>query len=487
MPRYKLPVIGGAYKQRYQDLNAQTCKNLYPVIDKAGAYNVGALNPTPGFKSLGSAGSGVVRQLFDYKNNLYGVIGNKFYSITVDSTALTASFTERGTLNTSEGYVGIAGNNVEELIIVDGSSTAYLFETDTNTFSTIVDADCPGGNTVVHIDGYFILNRPDESAANHCEVGDGGNWVSTSTATAEASPDKLVAVYEHKNQLYLMGSKTIEVWYNNANATGFAFNRYPNALIQRGCGAKASPALLNGNLIWLDERGFVVMNENYNATIVSSEPVSDAIQGYSTIDDAIGFSYSDEGHLFYVLVFPTEKTCWCFDPVTSEWHERTSIDPINPPKLREFVVNCHTYHKGLNIIGSAYDNQIHLMSGDYQDEAGNPIIRERTTQVAHSNRDLVSIASLDLKVEAGRTPLLSGQGSEPSILMQYSKDGGYTWSSELTRSLGKQGQYDKRVRFNRLGSGREWLFRFRMSDPVDMVLIDAYIEATGLPKESSGG
>ena len=63
----------------------------------------------------------------------------------------------------------------------------------------------------------------------------------------------------------------------------------------------------------------------------------------------------------------------------------------------------------------------------------------------------------------------------------YSKDGGYNWSNWREYSLGDLGEYSRRIRINRLGRGRQWVFRIRVSSPVkrDLYGAVAYIESTG--------
>ena len=53
-----------------------------------------------------------------------------------------------------------------------------------------------------------------------------------------------------------------------------------------------------------------------------------------------------------------------------------------------------------------------------------------------------------------------------SVTLEYSDDGGHTWSNVRERSLGEQGEYRKRVRFNRLGAFRARIWRVRTSAPI---------------------
>jgi hypothetical protein len=70
--------------------------------------------------------------------------------------------------------------------------------------------------------------------------------------------------------------------------------------------------------------------------------------------------------------------------------------------------------------------------------------------------------------------LTSGQGSDPQMMLSISRDGGRTWSPfESWQSLGKQGEYQHRVRWKKLGQGRQLLFKVSISDPVPRTIIGA--------------
>jgi hypothetical protein len=60
--------------------------------------------------------------------------------------------------------------------------------------------------------------------------------------------------------------------------------------------------------------------------------------------------------------------------------------------------------------------------------------------------------------------------------MQYSDDGGHTWSSERWTSLGNIGKYRTRAMWRRLGRSRERVYRVLVSDPVKVVMIGAKLD-----------
>ena len=67
-------------------------------------------------------------------------------------------------------------------------------------------------------------------------------------------------------------------------------------------------------------------------------------------------------------------------------------------------------------------------------------------------------------------------GTDPQVMMQISRDGGHEWGGELWRSMGRMGRYRHRAVWNRLGRARDWLFKFRITDPIKVVMVAAWGE-----------
>jgi hypothetical protein len=65
------------------------------------------------------------------------------------------------------------------------------------------------------------------------------------------------------------------------------------------------------------------------------------------------------------------------------------------------------------------------------------------------------------------TGLTSGQGSDPTVRMSFSDNGGRTFSSEFSRSLGKIGEYEHRSIWRRQGRiPVSRMIRLTITDPV---------------------
>ena len=129
--------------------------------------------------------------------------------------------------------------------------------------------------------------------------------------------------------MWLIGVDTTEVWYDAGLAT-FAFQAMPGAFIEHGCSAVGSIAKYDLGLYWLGQdkygQNIIFKGSEYNVERISTHPIEQDIAKYSYIADAIGFTYLQEGHVFYVLTFPTANATWVYDLGEKHWHKRSWLD-----------------------------------------------------------------------------------------------------------------------------------------------------------------
>jgi len=67
---------------------------------------------------------------------------------------------------------------------------------------------------------------------------------------------------------------------------------------------------------------------------------------------------------------------------------------------------------------------------------------------------------------------------DPQIMLQTSKDFGKTWGTERFASLGKTGEFLRRVRWSRLGRAYAFTFKLKISDPIKRAIIGVYLRAS---------
>jgi hypothetical protein len=89
--------------------------------------------------------------------------------------------------------------------------------------------------------------------------------------------------------------------------------------------------------------------------------------------------------------------------------------------------------------------------------------------------------SLQINLETG-VGLVTGQGSDPQIVLRWSDDGGHTWSNEHWMSIGKIGAYATRAIRRRLGMTtklRDRVYEISGTDPVKIAIVGAELGLTG--------
>ena len=461
--------IGPSYTLRSVNIDCQRCINLYPEVNESGKgkeAEVVAYHGTPGLATLATLGTGPIRGIYEAANgNLYVVSGSKLYSV---SSAWVG--TELGTLNSSSGPVSMADNGID-LMVVDGGD-GYFVLMSSGAFVEITDPDFTGADQVVCIDRYFIWNLPGTG-----QFGYAGPLSRTIDATdfaeAEGSPDELVAVANQQRDLWLFGSRSIEVFYNSGEADN-TFQRIQGAYIEQGCAAPFSVAKLDGNMMWLgrdrDGACIIYRARGYQPERVSTHAVEFAIAGYGDVSSATAYTYQDGGHFFYVINFDEAETTWVYDQSTNMWHERSYL---NDGVLERHRGACHAYAHSKHVVGDYETGKLYELSSTIYTDDGTQMVRRRRAPHLSSGGDRIFYHEFRLDMEFG-TGLDGGvQGSDPQVMLRFSDDGGHTWSNEKWTGCGKIGQTKRRAIWRRLGASRDRVFEITISDPVKIAVIGA--------------
>ena len=469
----KIPFLGGAYEGRSSNVAPQSCINWYYEKGKDGECLVG----TPGATLFVDLGSQEVRGGIQYNGFAYFVMGSTLYEVNAAGTA-----TSRGTLNTSSGRVYMAHNGVrtgatQEIFIADGSRR-YIYDNTTSTLTSYTDY---AATSVAFIDGYFLFTIADSDRIYYTDLYDGATVTATNFFTLEGNPDEALTVIADQRELFGFGDETLEVWYNSGDADD-TFQRFQGGFKQIGCAARASPARFDNGIIWLtkNDRGdamVAVLGEGYTPQIVSTPEINYQLSQYTTVSDAFGYTYQDEGHEFYVLTFPTEKKTWVFDASTREWHQRGHvIDGVFPNRER---YNCHVFAFGKHLMGDYDNGKIYSLDGSIGTIESTRIPRERVSPDITDEEKRTRIMSFQLDMQEGTgDPNVS---TDTSIWLSYSKDGGHTWTNEVERSIGDAGEYRKRIIWRRLGWSRHWIFKVRTWSPNAVIIKGAYTRVYGEP------
>lgn len=465
----KIDLVGGTTAQSSLPLDAARTINLYPVLDDNGK-EVAALYGTPGLLTFCTAGAGPIRGNFAAANGrAFSVSNSGVYEILSGGTA-----TLLGSLSTNSGIVSMDENGLQ-LGICDGTYV-YIFTYATNVFAKVTDSDLPSSGTICFIDGYFVVNENDTGKFFISSLYDGMTWAALDFATAESSPDNLLRVYNAVGQLWLLGSKTGEIW-TNTGAAAFPFERISGAKMAVGIYAPHTAAEVDNSLFWVgrDDKGvgIVYRANGFSPSRISTNAIELLIKAAPTPGTMRGYSYQSEGHVFYILTGGGMDTTLVYDVSTQQWHERAYLNSAG--QFEQHLGACCMYAFSKQLVGSRLTGKIYEMSSSVYDDDGSPLAAERIYTYPGNENQRQRYKQLEIAMETG-VGNQSDPGSDPQITLWISKDGGKTYSNGYQRSFGKVGKYLSRAVWRKLGmSFISITFKIRITDPVKRALIGSYL------------
>lgn len=500
------------YSQPYSSLGKEPLNNYYLEISQSSTakskyYYVGV----PGLKLFAASSSSVIpstapcRLLYTTSNNrTYGVFGNNVVEI-----SNTGAYILLGKINTSNGVVRACDNSYD-ILLVDGSF-GYIINIVSNTLTQITDPNFPGALDSTQgpshccvVDTYFIVNSKNTNKYYWSAPG----YVPTafdSTKPTELSlwnglyygekigdSDNIVGLISIVNNIFVIGQYSLEVHYNTQDANQ-TFGRMQNAYINFGCSAPDSICRYSNSLYWVgsDHQGTIgifTADSTFQPKRISTRGVESRIQSYSSITDCQSFAFAHNGHAYVCFQFafgtPTDEqpqitgATWVYDITTSTWCRRTSWN--NTTGLQSaWKVSAVTSNFNQLIAGDRLTNALYTIDGDYyvNDNAngvGYSIIsRDFTSPNLYFSGKNIIIREIILQYQAGVGLINNdavGVGADPQIGLSISYDAGRTWTNEVQRSLGTNGEYGHRCRWVSGGRGRNVQFRLRITDPVQVII-----------------
>ena len=492
----------------------QMCVNFYAEVNKQNPKEVLGLLGCPGLIQLGAAPGGgapafsvgmtawalpsaitslPVRAMLDLPGGrqALAVIGNVLYvmdtsfNLTSVGTLLTSTGTVSMVANNGVGY-GVSGTVVGQVAIVDGPN-GYFYNYLTNAFAQITDPSFLGADRVVCIDGWFVFNQPGTQAF-YTPTQAYGTTFGSYYALKDGAPDNLVSIFANKEMLWLLGERTTEVWYN-AGGQFFPFQRLVGTLMQTGCKAAHSVSRFNfegqDGVIYFgrSERGenVIIRTRGFSTDVVSTPAFGAEMSEFSRLgirtDDAIGYTYQEDTHEFYVLNFPSADTTWVYDGQSTLLHKRRSYDPY-AQQFHRHRSNCYMNFAGMRIVGDYQCGAIYQLTRKAYSDAGWPLLAKRRSphiwDKGERGRTFMASLQLDFTTGAGNQ---SGLGTNPQVSIAISRDGGHTFGQRWFTSLGAVGQARARAMWRRLGFGRDCIVDLELIDPVPRDLVGATLRA----------
>lgn len=410
----------------------------------------------------------------ELNDHLYLVSGPTIfdYVITlVDGERVYTSVASYGPMLDDSKPVFMAADN-NSLLVVSANTlyavTAGVFSTPTTPVAPI---------TIVLVRGWWVFVGPINPSQVFFFSTDGLTWDALDFQSAEGAPNNIVAAIVDHEELWLVGNRITQPFTVGSDANT-PFIPRADAVIMQGTSAPSSVCALDGSLFWLGkskngERLVIRMN-GYQPEIVSTFAVNNTLRLLSRVDDAISMPFQLNGHSVLRITFPEANRTLDYDATENDWHEVAGWDS---------TLGVYVRHRASVIIaafgkilaGDHSNGWVYELSPDAYLDDDLPIRWLRETPHVIKDNKRLNVSRLEVFGETGNglSVVSTAAGYDPMITMQTSNDGGKAWSNEQSRSMGKIGEYAKRMVWNRLGSARDRVYRFYGDSPTKVCFTGA--------------
>lgn len=281
------------------------------------------------------------------------------------------------------------------------------------------------------------------------------------TFTAAARPDPIVALSENTNEVFVLGSTTVQTYGNDST-----FVYVPAYTREYGCSAPYSVVRDDNTLTWLDDKKRIVRTDGRTYAVISGA-IAKTLSDMTTVSDAYGYRIYTGFLDALVFTFPTEGRTFVYQKNSgwSQWGSWSNTMANWTP----FAVTAHAlvFGEGVNVVGLS-SGKVGQLSMAAQDDLGEPVVASVTSGFLNrgtSNRK--HCKSVRLTMRRGETT----SDGEPQVILQWRDDTG-AWNQQVPVSLGEAGDYMPVVTIRSLGVYRTREWRVTFSGPEDLALVD---------------
>jgi hypothetical protein len=316
--------VGPTYQAQSLNANAQRCVNLYPEHDESGSgKSEWQMYNRPGLALFAILpGTNRSNGLWEANGRFFAVAGAALYEIFADGT-----FAALGAVVNDGNPVQMANSETQLLILSGGFM--YGYQLNTNAFLGQVGSDWNG--RADRLFGWISLRADQELADDLCLE---------PARYHHLAVDEFHHCFRFPRQHRFdvgkpertLGPRSYEIGgLRRRGAVPFPFVPNLSRYMEEGTGAQWAEVALDNTLFWLNQnkRGSMVAYRlnGYNPVRVSNHAIENQWQSYTVTSDALGWSYEDRGHKFWVIYFPTQNVSWVYDVATGMWCEWSWLNP----------------------------------------------------------------------------------------------------------------------------------------------------------------
>jgi len=438
----QIPILSGIYTDENSDFRTSYPVNMIPVPKSTG-INQGYLQPAEGIIQF-CATDGIDRGGINWNGVLYRVIGSKLVRVSDSGNIVII------------GDVGISGTvtfdySFDYLAV---SSNGKFFLYDGVTLAQVTDPDLGIVNSFVWIDGYFLTT--DGGYIVCTDINDPFSVNPLNYGSSEADPDPIKQLLRLRSEVYALNRYTIEV-FENVGGSGFPFRRIQGAQMQRGTLGARTACVYAESIAFLgsgrNESPAIWIGSNADTTKISTREIDIIIGKYNELElsSVILEAMAINGHQF-LYVHLKDQTL-VYDVATSQALSTPVWFILSSASVGTDIYKCRNmifcYDKW--ICGDPTANRLGYLTETVSNHYGDSVRWEFGTQIIYNEGRGAIFHDVELVGLPGRVNLTD----TPTIWMTYSLDG-QIWSQERPIICGLQGQRDKRIKWFRCGTMRNY-------------------------------
>lgn len=361
------------------------------------------------------------KKLFTYRKG----IGIVEYSSDIFEYKGRVSFAELG-------YYG--GTNKPKIVMANGGKI-IIFNGEDEPYE-VTDIDAPTHVSYVEcIDDYIVAIHSGTQEIHISSLREPENW-DAYFFQANSYNDKAIALKKVRDELYIIGEKSTEVWYTTGNAS-IPFQRRPNLSFNRGSVAPHSLIFENNSLFMMDDSRHIVNIVERTPQIISLQ-IDEDLKKLSNPYDCVASSFAIGAHPFLMFSFEKDEKCFLYDYINktwSEWKGYNSELGVNTIFSGRKIIYVSKWD--LNIVEGQEEGAIYELDKDiFTDDDSLYKMSVKTAAIDYGISVIKRCNSIRLGLKKN-TNRASGINEDEFLLIRWRDDGSYTWKATEQINLGK--------------------------------------------------
>jgi hypothetical protein len=387
----------------------------------------------------------------------YRVAGNSLYSFDQNGT-----HAEIGSIPGS-GRCIFADDGQNLFVVTDRA--VYKYDSISGVIANVTSGNIGSPNGVAYLNDKFIYDRGQGNDFAVSNVGAGETVNIANIAGAISDPDDLLMCYAFRQSMFFYGSRTIETWYDKGTGSP-PLDRIDGQIFPVGLAAIYSLSHNDTAMYFLGDDRQIYQFTGAKPTRVSSPSLSNEIEGYSVVSDAIGWCFTIQGQNFYCITFPTESKTWV---INETFGKNGWVQISSGIGGQSYGATSYVYVYGKHWLAGEHNGALYSWDLETYQNDGEVMERRRTfppisgSSLGAAGRRL-QMSKIEIKMEKG-VGLISGQGDDPQIIVEISTDG-HTYMEIGRPKIGRLGDFSLKVEAFALVTFYDLTVRLTVTDPV---------------------